>query len=236
MHADSPSIFHLYASSSTRRAGILLLVTAVATVIAVSARVAADADQSTLRASLNAIANHRFLYGTGGIARMVAGITLGAAAWLLMNPGIIRTRSEFPWVSVMFMSAGAFTALSGACAIVMAMALPAELNVPGAIWQTVAASRAISGKIGFAVTGLSILGAAIHQWQVRDLWKGLAPVSVLLGMVMQFIWFDAATQFHRYTGLLFLLWLLSTGSLLLTGRVERHAIAMRNAISAGPRT
>ena len=65
--------------------GMLLILTAIATVVAVVGRVSADADQPTLAASLAAIAESRGLYGLGGAGRFVSGVTLIAVAWCLFR-------------------------------------------------------------------------------------------------------------------------------------------------------
>ena len=80
---DQGSIGDSAPDAAARRAGWLLLVTAVATVVAEYGRVAAGADLPTLAESLAAIALHRGWYGIGGMARMVSGITLCAGAWHL---------------------------------------------------------------------------------------------------------------------------------------------------------
>lgn len=46
-----------------RNAGLLLILTAIATVVAVVGRVSADADHESLAASLAAVAESRGLYG-----------------------------------------------------------------------------------------------------------------------------------------------------------------------------
>ena len=58
---------------AARAAGVLLLVTAATTMLAVAGRVAADADQDTLRASLAAISDNSAMYALGGAARLVSG-------------------------------------------------------------------------------------------------------------------------------------------------------------------
>ena len=42
---------------------------------------------------------------------------------------------------------------------------------------------------------------------------------------MQFIWIDSATIVHPIVGAAFFLWLVAVGTMLATGRVERHFIA-----------
>ena len=86
--------------NAARAAGIFLMLTALTTVVAVAARVSADADQDTLVESLVAISESKGLYGAGGAARIVSGITLIAAAWLLLQTWIIRLRLGTPAVPI----------------------------------------------------------------------------------------------------------------------------------------
>ena len=109
---------------SARTAGILLILTAAATVAAVAGRVAAEADQPTLSESMAAIALDRWLYLAGGAARLVSGITLIAAAWLLLRTWIIRERLGTPLVPALFAASGLFTAASGLCAVGLAASVP----------------------------------------------------------------------------------------------------------------
>ena len=99
--------------------GALLIATAIATVVAVVGRVAADADQETLAQSLAYIRVNSFEYGVGGGARLVSGITLIVAAALLMRTWIIRERFATPVVPALFIGSGALTTISGACAIAL---------------------------------------------------------------------------------------------------------------------
>ena len=95
--------------SAARTAGLLLLATAIATVIAVVGRVAADADQDTFEHSMTYIAVNSGLYGLGGAARAVSGITLVAGAWFLLRTWIIRERLGTPLVPALFVVSGLFT-------------------------------------------------------------------------------------------------------------------------------
>ena len=102
--------------SSARAAGLLLLVTAIATIVAVAGRVAADADQDTFEQSMAFIAMERGFYGLGGAARAVSGIALVAGAWFLLRTWIIRERLGTPLVPALFVASGLFTMVSGVCA------------------------------------------------------------------------------------------------------------------------
>ena len=75
---------------SARMGGGLLLLTAAATAVMVFTRVAGDADQDTLLKSLRAVDENRALYGISGMARLLSGVALFTAAWLLLRTWIIR--------------------------------------------------------------------------------------------------------------------------------------------------
>lgn len=216
-----------------RVAGALLVITAAATVVAVYARVAADADQPTLLESLQAIEDKRWMYGTTAAARFVSGMTLLAAAWYLSRTWIIRERLGTPLVPYLLGLSGIFTAISGACAgVLTAYQLPetaaaggiAAFEAPGALEAT-ATLRWLAGKIGFALAGIALLVAARYQWRVGGTLRGIAPASAVIGIAMQLIWIDAVTIVHRFSGVAFVLWLVAVGTMLFTGRVERHFTA-----------
>ena len=106
---------------AARKAGLLLILTAVASIIMVFARVTADADQPTLLESLRAIAENRAMYATSAVARIASGITLIAAAWFLLKTWIIRLRLATPVVPHVLGASGAVTALSGVCALALVL-------------------------------------------------------------------------------------------------------------------
>ena len=219
---------------SARTAGALLILTAVATAVAVVGRVAADADQPTLSESMVAIALERWLYLAGGAARLVSGITLIAAAWLLLRTWIIRERLGTPLVPALLVASGLFTAVSGLCAVGLAASVP-DAEATAAIYDysragsvaVVADLRWLTGKVGFAAAGLALIVAARYQWRAGETLRRIAPATAALGVAMQFIWIDAATLAHRITGPAFFVWLVLIGAMLLTGRVERHFVRMR---------
>ena len=208
--------------SEARVAGALLLLTALATVVAVVGRVAADADQSTLAESLATISRDRGLYGLGGAARLASGITLLAAAWYLSRTWIIRERLGTPLVPILLAISGAFTAVSGACAVILAVSAPPAVDTTtvGPLMENSALLRWLTGKIGFAVAGLALIVAARYQWRVGGTLRYIAPASLVIGVAMQFIWIDAATIMHQITGPAFFIWLVAVGGMLFTGRVE----------------
>ena len=208
--------------------GALLIATAIATVVAVVGRVAADADQETLAQSLAYIRVNGLEYGVGGAARLVSGATLIAAA-LLMRTWIIRERFATSVVPALFIGSGALTAISGACAIALVVSVSGGgsggiLVAEGAttpFQETAAMLRVAMGKVGFAFAGLALIAAARYQWRVGGAFRYVAPVSLVLGIAMQLIFIDAATIAHRITGPAFVLWLLVVGAMLVSGRTER---------------
>ena len=218
---------------SARTAGALLLLTAVATVVMVYARVSADADQPTLVESLRAIAESRSMYGASATARFVSGIALLAAAWYLSRTWIIRDVLGTPLVPYLLAVSGIVTAVSGACAGVLAVyQMPeaaaasgaAAFEAPSALEAT-STLRGLTGKIGFAAAGIALLVAARYQWQVGGALRWIAPASAVIGITMQLIWIDAATIMHRIGGTAFFLWLVVMGTMLFTGLVERRFMA-----------
>ena len=216
--------------SSAPIAGVFLILTAVATLVAVITRVSANADQPTLVESLSAISNNRVLYGAGGIARLVSGITLVVAGWLLLRTWIIRQRFDNPLVPTVLAISGVVTAVSGACALALSISTQANADAEsiGASTEAVALARWLTGKIGFTAAGLALVIAARQQWKAGAPLNRIAPLSAMIGIAMQLIWWDAATIVHRITGVAFLVWLILIGYMLLNGRIERHFITRSN--------
>ena len=216
---------------AVRSAGLLLLLTAAATVVMVFARLAADADQPELLESVRAIAANKAMYSASGAARLVSGLTLIAAAWFLWRTWIVRERFGTPVAPLLLAVSGAFTAASGACALALAASAPAAseiaaLSAVDASTEAIASARGVTGAAGFAAAGLALLAAAQRQWKAGGAIRRIAPASLALGIAMQFIWVDAATIVHRISGIAFVLWLIAIALMLLTGRVERHFAAM----------
>ena len=217
---------------SARTAGALLLLTAAATAVMVYARVSADADQPTLLESLRAIAESRAMYGGSAAARFVSGIALLAAAWYLSRTWIIREGLGTPLVPYLLAVSGIVTAVSGACAGALAVYQIPEaaaaggqaFEVPTAVDVTATLSW-LTGKIGFSTAGVALVVAARYQWRAGGTLRKIAPASAAIGLAMQFIWIDAATIMHRISGVTFLLWLVTIGTMLSTGLVERHFTA-----------
>ncbi len=225
------STSHLRKDSAARRAGLLLLLTAVATIVMVYARIAADADQPTLLESLRAVAASKAMYSLSGLARAISGIALIAGALFLLKTWVIREGFGTRMVPYLLGASGVFTTASGA----FALALVADASNAAAVGsvdastETIAMLRWLSGKIGFAAAGLGLVAAAQRQWKAGGVIRRIAPASATIGIAMQFIWVDAATVAHRLSGVAFFVWLLVIGAMLLTGRVERHFATVRGS-------
>ena len=190
----------------------------------VIARVAADADQPTLAESLRAIGDSRPAYATSGIARFVSGLALLAGALALLRTWIIRQRLGTPVVPLLFGISGVVTAVSGAAAVIIAMSPTPTGPVPTMI-ELLSDVRWLTGKLGFAAAGAALVVASFYQWRVGGHLRKIAPASAIVGLAMQFIWIDSATIMHPIIGVSFFIWLSAIGTMLATGRVERHFIA-----------
>jgi hypothetical protein len=210
-----------------RWGGVLLLLTATVTAVMVYARVASDTDQGTLLEFLRAVSENQGMYGFFGATRLASGLTLLAGGWFLLRTWIIRDRWATPWVPCLFITSGICTAVSGASAILIAFQADAatasitDVTGIGAVDDL----RWLTGKVGFTVAGLALVVAAWYQWRVGGTLRRVAPASVVLGIAVQVIWVPSATIIHSIVGGLFLLWLLAIGTMLATGRVERHFVA-----------
>ena len=232
MEKDADGAIWMDGQGAARLGGMFLLLTAVATAVAVIARVVAGADQETLLESLLAVDDNRAMYGVSGGARLLAGVTLFAAGWFLWRTWIIREGFGTRWVPYLLGCSGVWTAVSGALVLVVAAYPEPQAAVVGGVLTgdvagTVEAAwdlRWITNKVGFAIAGAALMLAAWQQFQVGGTLSRIAPVSAMVGLAMQFIWIDGATLLHPVVGVAFLLWLVAIGSMLATGRVEGHFI------------
>ena len=210
---------------AARAAGALLVLAAAATAVGVLGRLSAGADQPALVDSLTAIADNPWRYGVGGAGRWGSGLALMGAALYLAGMGTELPRPATPLAVVLLAVSGVVTAVSGAYAVVMAVAVhhvvdPGALSAAAVALDGTARSRAVFGAGGFMLAGWALIAATPCQWRLGGAWKRLAPVSAVLGIAMQLIWSDAATVVHGVTGAAFMLWLVAAGVLLWTGRAE----------------
>ena len=211
---------------AARRAGWLLLLTAVATLVAVAGRVSASADLPTLAESLAAIGAARGSYGVGGAARLLSGVTLAAGARYLLQTWIMRERLGTRAVPLLLAGSGLLTGLSGTCAVVLALLVPnpseaAALGAVAPVTAVMDALHGIAGKAGFSLAGLALIAAACRMWRVGGVLRFIAPGSAVVGVAMPLVWVGAVIVVHRVSGAAFLVWLALIGFMLVSGRVER---------------
>ena len=210
---------------AARMAGVLLLLTALATVVSVMARITADADQPTLEESLRAIATNTGMYTLAGLARVLSGIVLVAAAWQVWKSPVIREGLGTPLAPALLGVSGVITAVSGVCALVLAASVGEASDVAAtATTEAVSTLRWVTGKLGFTAAGLALAAVGLRHWGAS---RVIAPASVVIGLAMLLIWVDAATIMHRISGNAFFVWLVVIGVLLLRGSVERRLAAIR---------
>ena len=225
--------------SPARTAGLLFLLTALATGVSVVARLVGSQEpppDSTLYVPVILDTN---LYAVAGAARVVSGLALlawGVLCWRRMMPpgGAAAMRAA---TALLGMS-GIVTAASGACMLALAAAVPeitagsslaslaATWDIPGWV-EPLNEARSITGKAGFTLAGLGLVALAPAQWRIggRLLQTG-AVASAAIGIAMLFIWVDAATVMHRISGIAFLIWLIVYGGGLTVGRTPPKAPAV----------
>ena len=218
--------------SAAHRTGTFLLLTAVATLGMVYARVAADADRPELLDSLRAIAESRTMYSLSAVARLISGLTLFAGAWFLWRTSFVQGRLGKPAASALLAISGAFTADSGLCALILASIAPdaAALGSADSFTEGVAFLRWLTGKLGFAAAGVALAVMGLDRWKADGSLKAYALTTAVLGVSMQFIWVDSATAIHRIVGVLFFCWLVVSGIMLLRGRAGQAP-----EVAVGPR-
>ncbi len=139
------------------------------------------------------------MYGLLGLARLLSGVTLLVAGWFLLWTWVIRGRWATPLVPYLFILSGVCTAVSGACAVLIAV-YAAPTVAAATLIEVVSSLRWITGKVGFVAAGLALIVAARYQWRVGGMLRRVAPASAVIGVAMQFIWLDAVTIIHAPGG------------------------------------
>ena len=220
----------MLSAGSPRLAGLFLLLAALANAAMVYARLMADADQATLRLTLEAISDNTLAYTCGAVARILSGAFLVFAAAMLR--GTIRPYQPAAarLATTALSLSGWVTIASGACAIVLTAIGPVALafdDVQLLGWAArLEIARGITGKVGFTLAGLGLIALGPVQWRVGGRLKVAAAADVIIGVAMLFIWVDAATVMHRISGIAFLAWLVASGLWLAAGRLKPPAPAI----------
>ena len=211
-------------ATSARVAGVLLLLTAVATAVMVPTRLMADADQPTLRLTLEAISANTLPYTYSAIARIFSGVFLLAAAGLMRSVTTPYRPAPARLAMTALSLSGVVTIVSGVCSIMLTTIGPSAIAFDDArLLETAGrldAARWITGKVGFTLAGLGLIALGPVQWRTGGLLKVSAVADVIIGVAMLFIWVDAATVMHRVSGVAFLAWLIVSGLWLVAGLLK----------------
>lgn len=206
--------------SSARSAGLLLLLTAVATAVSVMTRLSgSDEPLAGAAIQLPTILDTR-QYAVSAAARLISGFALVAAAVFLrvsLRPSQ-PVAVQFP--TILLELSGAATAISGAAMLVLAVEIP-EAGGASVVYPTgwdapgwtspIDGARSIAGKAGFFLAGLGLIALGPVQWRAGGPLRIMAVASLIIGVAMLFIWVDAATVVHRISGIAFLVWLIVNG-------------------------
>ena len=217
--------------TAARAAGLLLLLTAVATAVSVMTRLSSSMEPPeviALPVPQVPIILDTGLYSVSGAARIVSGLTLLIAAVFLRLTLNDRQPVAAGIAAALLALSGAVTAISGACMLALAAALPEAGHTvvltyggaPGDWVASVDAARWIAGKVGFFLAGLGLIALGPVQWRMGGALKISAVADVIIGVAMLFIWVDAATVMHRVSGIAFLLWLIVSGVWLTLGLLQ----------------
>ena len=214
--------------SSTRAAGLLLLLTAVATAVSVMTRLGSSMEPLEGSPLLLPIILDTGRYVVAGAARTLSGLALVAAA-VFLRLALRRGQPVALGVAVTLLGlSGAATAISGAAMLALAGGIPqagdgaatlVAWGVPGWV-KPVDGARWIAGKVGFTLAGLGLIALGPVQWRMGGLLKISAVVGMMIGVAMLFIWVDAATMMHRISGISFLAWLIVSGVWLTLGLMQ----------------
>ena len=216
-----------------RTAGLLLLLTALATGVSVVTRLAGSQEPPADSPLYAPVILDTGLYAVAGAARVVSGVALLAMAILCWRRPVPAGGATVMGMAVALLGiSGVVTAASGACMLALAAAVPATAagssalpslaavgGIPGWV-EPLNGARSITGKAGFTLAGLGLAALALAQWRIGGrLLKTGAVVSLVIGVAMLFIWVDAATAMHRISGIAFLLWLIVYGGGLTINRM-----------------
>ena len=219
--------------TAARATGLLLLLTAVATAVAVLTRLAGSEEPPADGLVRLPVILDTGVYAGAGAARVVSGLALLAAAMFLSR--CLPEQNRLADVATGLLEAsGIVTAASGACMLALAIMIPEGARAPddtltyvtptarGVIdWVgSVDLTRWVAGKGGFTLAGLGLIALGPVQWRIGGLLKISAVADLVIGVAMLFIWVDAATVMHRVSGIAFLVWLIITGVWLAAGLLK----------------
>lgn len=214
--------------SHVRSAGLLLLLTAVATAVSVMTRLSGSDEPLEGAAVQLPVILDPGAYVISGAARTLSGFALVAAAAFLRVALRPRQPALARVATTLLEFSGAVTAISGASMLALAGALPQAAEGTAALvaWDApgwigaVDGVRSIGGKTGFFLAGMGLIALGPIQWRMGGVMKAFAVADVTIGVAMLLIWIDAATVMHRVSGVAFLIWLIVSGVWLTLGLMQ----------------
>jgi len=187
----------------------------------IATRVASRSDQDTIGASLDAIAENHGLYlfsVTSGLASNVLLLAVAVALYL-----VFRHRARFMRIlgTSLFFGAALAWIVSGTGGLALAALAQASTTFISqddpilTLAPIIESIREISGSIGFTLSAFALLvfGGIISHNRPVPRWLGW--LAIITGLLMLFIWYDAAAALHRIGGTGYLIWLLALGGWLL---------------------
>jgi hypothetical protein len=201
-----------------RITGGLLTAYMAAVIVSVTARVASNADQESFRTSLQLIAANQGLYLTNLASNFLL-IALAAGLYLTF-----RTYQRYLALlgASMFTAAALIWMVSNTSGLTLAQLAQEFATASGPLVDMFMTSprvaeltREFAGKTAFTLASLGLLafGGLIAWSHAVPRWLGW--LAIVVGVLIAFIWYDAASALHRIGGTGYLLWLLFTGGWLL---------------------
>ena len=186
---------------------------AIAAAAMVWTRLQADIDQPTFEETLAAIDQNTLWYTWHGMARTFFGALLIAAAGFIKPDMLLARGWQLRLSGVLLNLGGIAMIISGALVIFIVAAYWVDTyNL-----ESFDHYREITGSIGNTLIGLAIVLLSVVQWRLGGLMKPVAILAPFVGIGMILVWLDAATIFHRISGTGFLIWLVASAIVLVSG-------------------
>ena len=194
-------------------AGLLLIVSAIAAVAMVWTRLQADIDQPTFEETLAAIDQNTLWYTWHGLARTFFGALLIVVA-AFIGPAMFLARGwQLRLSSILLNLGGIAMIVSGVLVIFISTVYWTDAYDIA----TFDHYREVTGSIGNTFIGLAIVLLSVVQWRLSGFMKPVALLAPFVGIGMILVWIDATTILHRISGTGFLIWLLATAIVLVSG-------------------
>ena len=194
-------------------AGFLLILAAITAVAMVWIRLQADIDQPTFEETLAAIDQNTLWYTWHGLARTFFGASLIIVA-VFIKPAMFLARGwQLRLSSIVLNLGGIAMIVSGVLVIFISTVYWTDAYDV----ESFDHYREIAGSIGNTLIGLAIILLTVVQWRLGGFMKSVALLAPFVGIGMILVWIDAATILHRISGTGFLIWLLATAIVLMSG-------------------